>query len=56
VIAQALVEIAVIGRLWMLPAIMCALIGVIVGWIVTFARRPMAINAPETRKTEARAR
>jgi hypothetical protein len=57
VIAQALVQIGpVIGGLYILPAIVGALIGVIVDWIVTSARRPLAINAPETRMTEAPAR
>jgi hypothetical protein len=57
VIAQSLVQIGpAIGGLYILPAIVGALIGVIIDWIVTSARRPTAVMTPETRLTEAPAR
>ena len=57
VIAQSLVQWGPqIGGLYMWPAVVGALIGVIIDWIVTAARRPMAITTPETRMTEAPAR
>jgi hypothetical protein len=57
VIAQALVQMGPsLGGLYILPAVVGALIGVIVDWIVTSARRPTAVTTPEARLTEAAAR